>query len=105
MILSTLPTLPGKEVREHLGLVSGNTVRTRHIGVQVLSGFRQMMGGELAAYTSLLNESRDQALTRMKEQATSLGANAILGVRFTMSEPAPGIAEIYVYGTAVKVSP
>lgn len=103
MILTNTPTIPGKEIREHFGLVSGSTVRAKHAGINFLSGLKQIVGGELSAYTDLLNEARDQALERMKAKAEDLGANAIVNIRFTTSEPAPGLAEIYTYGTAVKV--
>ena len=103
MILTNTNYIPGKEIKEHYGLVSGSTVRARNIGVNILTGIKQIFGGELDSYTELLNQSRDQAVYRMRERAVKLGANAIINIRFATSEPAAGIAEIYAYGTAVRV--
>jgi uncharacterized protein YbjQ (UPF0145 family) len=90
-------------IYEHYGLVSGSTVRAKHIGKDLLAGFKNIVGGELRAYTELLNESRNEAISRMMQQAQSMGANAIINVRFSTSSVAQGAAELYVYGTAVKV--
>ncbi len=103
MIISNIETIPNKEILEHYGVVSGSTVRAKHVGRDIMAGVKNVFGGELKGYTELLSESRDEALERMVAQAESLGANAILNVRFSTSSVASGAAELYVYGTAVKV--
>ncbi len=103
LILTNLETVPGKTIVEHYGLVSGNTIRAKHIGRDLMAGLKNIVGGELTGYTELLNEARQQAVDRMTEQARGLGANAVLNVRFATSAVAQGAAELYAYGTAVKV--
>ena len=104
MELTTLETVPGKAITRHLGLVQGSTVRTKHAGKDLLAGLKNFVGGELKSYTALLNESRNEAVERMVGQAQSLGANAILNIRFSTSNIAAGAAEVMAYGTAVVVS-
>lgn len=101
MLISNLETIPGHAVVKHLGLVQGSSVRAKHMGRDIMAGLKNMVGGELKAYTELLNESREQAIERMKEQARQAGANAVLNVRFSTSAISPGAAEIFAYGTAV----
>ncbi len=103
MQIATIETIPGKKVVKHLGLVRGNTIRARHFGKDILAGLRNLVGGEIAEYTKLLGESREQAIDRMIEEAKKLGANAIVGVRFSTSEVMTHAAEILAYGTAVVV--
>lgn len=103
MILTNTETIPGKNIIEHFGLVTGSTVRSRHIGSDMAAGLKNIVGGELKGYTQLLNESRRQALERMVQQAVQLGANAIVNIRFSTASIAQGAAELYVYGTAVRV--
>jgi len=103
MILSNIESIPGKKTVEHFGLVSGSTIRAKHVGKDIMAGLKNIVGGELKGYTDLLNESRAQAIERMKEQAGQLGANAVVNVRFSTSSVAQGAAELYVYGTAVRV--
>lgn len=103
MILTNIESVPGKTIVEHFGLVTGSTVRAKNIGKDILAGFKNIVGGELKSYTQLLNESRKQATDRMIKQAEQLGANAIVNVRFATSAVTQGAAEIYVYGTAVRV--
>ena len=103
MILTTLETVPGKTIQEHYGIVSGSTVRAKHVGKDILAGFKNIVGGELKAYTELLQESRSESTNRMVAQAEAFGANAIVNVRYATSSIAAGAAELYVYGTAVKV--
>jgi uncharacterized protein YbjQ (UPF0145 family) len=103
MILTNIETIPGKTVTAHHGIVSGSTVRAKHAGRDLVAGLKNIFGGELKEYTELLSESRDEAIGRMKEQATSLGANAVVNIRFSTSSVAAGAAELYVYGTAVTV--
>lgn len=102
MLLTNTETIPGKKLVEHYGIVSGSTVRSKHIGRDIMAGLKNLVGGELVGYTELLSESRDEALQRMVEQAKQLGANAVVNVRFATSSVAQGASEIYVYGTAVK---
>ncbi len=101
MLISNMEILPGKEVKTHLGLVQGSSVRAKHVGRDIMAGVKNIFGGELKGYTELLQESRDEALERMQQQAQAMGANAILNVRFSTSSVAQGAAEIYVYGSAV----
>ena len=103
MLLSTTDTIEGKTITKHLGLVRGNTIRARHVGKDVLAGLRNLVGGEITEYTKLLGESREQAIDRMIEEAKHLGANAVVGVRFSTSEVMTHAAEILAYGTAVVV--
>lgn len=103
MILTNIETVPGKTIAAHYGIVSGSTVRAKHAGRDIAAGLKNIFGGELKGYTELLSESRDEAISRMKAQAKSLGANAIVNVRFSTSSVAAGAAELYVYGTAVTV--
>lgn len=103
MLLATTDTIPGKTITQCLGLVRGNTIRARHMGKDLLAALRNVVGGEITEYTKLLGESREQALDRMMEEAKKMGANAIVGVRFSTSEVAAHAAEILAYGTAVVV--
>jgi uncharacterized protein YbjQ (UPF0145 family) len=101
MIVSTLETLPGKTITGHVGIVTGSTVRTKHAGRDMMAGFKNFFGGELKGYTELLNESREQAIERMSQQARESGANAVINVRLATSSVAAGAAEVFAYGTAV----
>ncbi len=103
MLLNNIESVPGKTIVEHFGVVSGSTVRAKHIGRDLMASLKNMVGGELTAYTELLQDSRQQATDRMIEQAEQLGANAVINVRFATSSVAQGAAELYVYGTAVRV--
>ncbi len=105
MILVNTETIPGMRLVALKGLVQGNTVRAKHIGRDIMAGFKNIVGGELKGYTELLTESRGQALDRMISQAEALGANAVLNVRFSTSSVTQGAAELYCYGTAVVVEP
>ncbi len=103
IILSNTESVPGRRIVEFYGVVSGNTVRAKHIGRDFLAGLKNIVGGELTAYTELLSESRDEATSRMVAQAASVGANAVVNVRFATSSVAQGAAELFAYGTAVRV--
>ncbi len=103
MILSNLETVPGKTIVEHFGLVSGSTVRAKHVGKDIVASLKNVVGGELHGYTELLSESREDSVQRMVAQAQELGANAVVNIRFATSSVAQGAAELYVYGTAVRV--
>jgi len=104
VILTTLQTVPGRTITEHFGLVNGSTIRAKHVGRDIAAGFKNIFGGELRGYTELLSESRAEATQRMVEQAEQLGANAVVNVRYATSAVAPGAAELFAYGTAVRVS-
>ncbi len=104
MIITNIESVPGKTVMEHFGLVSGSTIRAKHIGRDFMAGLKNLVGGELKGYTQLLQESRQQAMDRMVEEARLMGANAIVNVRFSTSSVAQGAAELYSYGTAVRVA-
>ena len=103
MLVSNLEILPNQKIESHLGLVQGSSVRSKHAGRDIMAGLKNIFGGELKGYTELLQESRQEAMQRMLKQAESIGANAVLNVRFSTSSIAAGAAEIYVYGTAVKL--
>ncbi len=103
MIITNIETVPGKNIIEHFGLVAGSTIRAKHIGRDIMASLKNLVGGELKGYTQLLQESRQQAMDRMVDQARQLGANAIINVRFSTSSVAQGAAELYAYGTAVLV--
>ena len=102
MIVVTTEKVSGHTIKEHLGTVIGNTIRARHVGKDIQAAFRTVLGGEIKEYTSMLAESREQALIRMKDRAAELDADAIVGVRFQTSMILSGTAELLVYGTAVK---
>jgi len=103
MLMSTTDTIDTKTIVKHLGLVRGNTIRARHVGNDIMASLRNFVGGEVKEYTKLMAESREQSLDRMVEEAKKLGANAIVGIKFSTSEIMSGAAEILVYGTAVVV--
>jgi uncharacterized protein YbjQ (UPF0145 family) len=103
MMVVTSETVAGKRIVRTLGLVRGNTIRARHVGKDILAALRNLVGGEIAEYTKMLAESREQALDRMVEEARDLGANAVTSVRFVTSEVMQGAAELLAYGTAVII--
>lgn len=105
MQLSNLETLPNHTITERLDVVYGSTVRSKHVGKDFLAGLKNIVGGELTAYTELLEEARQEALERMIAKASALGADAVVGVRFSTSNIAVGASELFVYGTAVKAVP
>ena len=103
MIVVNTETVPGWDIVDIKGLVQGNTIRAKNIGRDIGAGLKNLVGGELKAYTELLTEARREALQRMLDQASELQANAVVNVRFTTSAVAGGAAELYAYGTAVTV--
>lgn len=103
MIVSNIETVPGKTIVEFYGVVSGSTVRAKHVGRDIMAGLKNIVGGELQGYTELLQESRREATSRMVAEAERLGANAVVNVRYSTSSVAQGAAELFAYGTAVKV--
>lgn len=103
MILTNINTVPGKKIVSHYGIVQGSTVRAKHAGRDIMAGLKNLVGGELKGYTELLQESRQEAMDRMTEQARMLGANAVVNIRFATSSVAQGASELFAYGTAVTV--
>jgi uncharacterized protein YbjQ (UPF0145 family) len=103
MLVVTSNSVPGREISETLGLVRGSTVRARNVGKDIFAGFKNFVGGEISEYTELLADSREEALKRMNDDAQRLGADAIIGMRFTTSAVMQGAAEILAFGTAVKL--
>ena len=103
MLISNTQEIPGKTTVEFFGVVSGSTVRAKHIGRDIVAGLKNVVGGELRGYTELLVEARGEAIRRMRSQAEEQGANAIVNVRFATSSVAQGAAELFAYGTAVRV--
>jgi uncharacterized protein YbjQ (UPF0145 family) len=101
MFLVSTESIPGREI-EMLGLVRGSTIQTRNIGRDITQGLKTIVGGELKAYTQMMNKARDIATDRMVAEADRLGADAIIGIRYASSAVMSGAAEILAYGTAVK---
>ena len=85
-----------------IGLVKGSTIQSKHMGQDILQGFKNMVGGELKSYTQMMNEARELATQRMVQEATSMGADAIVNIRYASSAIVQGAAEVIAYGTAVK---
>ena len=103
MIITNTDFVPGKEIKEILGLVKGNTIQAKSIGKDIKAGLRNIAGGEIKEYTEMLAEAREVALKRMKDKAEKMGADAVINVRFMTSAIMGGAAEILAYGTAVKL--
>ena len=103
ILLSNTEEIPGRTVRSFHGVVSGSTVRAKHIGRDIMAGLKNLVGGELVGYTELLQEARQEAVSRMVKEAQAAGANAVVNVRFQTSSVAQGAAELFAYGTAVTV--
>ncbi|MBQ9455178.1 MAG: heavy metal-binding domain-containing protein [Thermoguttaceae bacterium] len=101
MFISTLDTIPGVTF-QILGVAEGATVQTKHIGRDIMAGLKNVLGGELKGYTEMLQESRQIATRRMCEEAAQMGADAVIGVRYSTSAVVPQAAEVLAYGTAVK---
>ena len=101
MLVLTIDNVPGKQIKEVKGLVKGSTVRCKNVGKDIMAGFKNLVGGEMGAYNDMLIEARQIAIGRMVDEAQSLGANAIIGMRLASSAIAAGAAEIVAYGTAV----
>ena len=103
MIYSTTETIPGKEIEEIVGIVTGNVVQAKHIGRDIMAGLKTIVGGEIRGYTEMLTEARDIAMQRLVADASNKGAAAVVGIRFTTSAIMDGSCEIMVFGTAVKL--
>ena len=102
MILVNTETIPGKKL-EILGLVKGSTVQTRHLGRDIMSGLKTIVGGEITAYTEMLNKARILATERMIREAEGIGADGIVNIRYSSSSVMQGASEVMAYGTAVKI--
>jgi len=105
MIFSTTETIPGREIADIRGVVTGNVVQSKHVGRDVMAGLKSIVGGEIKGYTEMLTEARNIAIQRMVASATEKGADAIVGIRFTTSAIMGGSSEILAFGTAVKLAP
>ena len=103
MLLLTIETVPGREIGENLGLVTGSVVTYKHFGKDFMAGMKTLVGGEIKGYTEMLEDARRIALERLQVQAAALGADAIVGIRLTSSAVMAGAAEVTAYGTAVKL--
>ncbi len=102
MIVVTTDFVPGRKIVEAIGIVRGNTIRARHLGKDILAALKNIVGGEIEEYTKMIAESREQSLDRMIEEATLLGADAVINVRFMTASMMQNAAELLAYGTAVK---
>lgn len=102
MMITTTDTLPGREVKEVLGVVFGSCVQTKHVGKDIGAGLRSVIGGEARGYTELMEESRRTAMERMIKEAEKLGADAVVGMRYATAQTMVSAAEIIAFGTAIK---
>ena len=102
MIIVTTDYVPGKEVKEALGMVKGSTIRAKHLGTDILAGLKQLVGGELKGYSKMIDDARKEAIDRMEQEGKNLEADAIINVRLVTAEVMQGAAEVLAYGTAVK---
>lgn len=103
MLILTINNVPGKEIKEVKGLVKGSTVRCKNVGKDIMAGFKNLVGGEMEGYNEMLVEARQIAIGRMVDDATSMDANAIIGMKLMSSAVAAGAAEMVAYGTAVVI--
>ena len=103
MIVVTTPTVPGRTINKTLGLVRGNTIRARHLGHDLMAGLKNLVGGEISDYTKMMAEAREQALDRLIEDAESVGATAVVNVRFATTSMMQGAAKLLACKTAVKL--
>ncbi len=103
LLISTTPTITGRTISKHLGIVKGNTIRSRHVGRDIMAGFKTIVGGEIKSYTRMTDTARKEAFNRMINEAVDLKADAIVSVRFSTSMVMQGASEMLAYGTAVKL--
>ena len=103
MIYVTTPEIAGRRITQTLGLVRGSTVRTKHIGTDIVAALKQIVGGEVRGYSSLMAGAREQAIDRMLAQAREMGADAIVSMRMETSSISKGASELLAYGTAVRL--
>lgn len=104
MLVVTANEVKGKEIVEVLGLVQGSTVKSKHIGRDIGASLKTLVGGEIKGYSDLMREAREDALTRMKQEAENMGANAIIGMRYQTSQIMDTASEVIAYGTAVVLA-
>lgn len=103
MIVTTSPTIPGKNIVKTIGLVRGSTIRAKHIGKDIMAGFRGIVGGEIGEYTKMMAEAREDALQRMIADAEKKGANAVISMEFGTAMVMQSAAETIAYGTGVVI--
>ena len=103
VITTTTLEIPGKKILKILGIAKGNTIRARHVGRDILAGFKNLVGGEIKSYTQMTTQAREEAFNRMVNDAIKMGADAIIGIRYSTAMIMTGAAEMLVYGTAVKL--
>ena len=103
MIITTIESVPGKEIKEVYGLVTASTVRSKNIGKDIGAGLKSLAGGEIKAYNEMMEEARNIAIERMIEKAKSMGANAVIGMKIGTSAVMAGASEVIAYGTAVLI--
>lgn len=103
MIMTTTFNIAGREIAEHIGIARGSSIRSKHIGKDIMAGLRTIVGGEIKEYVEAMSQAREEAIRRMIMDAEHMGADAIVGVRFTTSQIMTGAAELMAYGTAVKL--
>ena len=103
IIVTTALEIPNKKIAKVLGIVRGNTIRSRNLGIDIAAGLKSLVGGEIKSFTDLISQARDEAFNRMVNEAKELGADAIIGMNFTSSTVMAGASEILAYGTAVKL--
>jgi uncharacterized protein YbjQ (UPF0145 family) len=104
MIYTTTETVPKREIEQILGVVTGNVVQSKHVGRDIMAGLKGIVGGELKGYTEMFSEARNRAIERLVVEAQELGADAVVGIRFTTSAITQGSSEIMAFGTAVKLN-
>ena len=105
MIYTNTPDVPGREIDEILGVITGNVVQSKHVGRDIMASLKTIVGGEIQSYTEMLTEARHTAINRLVQEAQKLGADAVVNIRFATSSIMRGSAEILAYGTAVKLKP
>ncbi|MFH0711814.1 MAG: YbjQ family protein [archaeon] len=103
LITTTTMEIPGRQIIKILGVAKGNTIRARHVGRDIAAGFKNLVGGEIKSYTEMTTQAREEAFNRMVNDAISMGADAIVGIRYSTSMIMTGAAEMLAYGTAVKL--
>ena len=103
MILTTTDAVEGRAIAQTIGLVKGSTIRARHVGKDIVAGLRGVVGGEITEYTKMMAEAREEALSRMLQDAEAQGADAVVGMRFGTSMVMSSAAEVIAYGTGVKL--
>lgn len=104
IIITTAFDVPGRKISRVIGIVKGNTIRSRNLGRDIAAGLKSLVGGEIKTFTELISQARDEAFNRMINEAKKMNADAVIGMNFTSSTVMRGASEILAYGTAVKLS-